>query len=249
MLEIKIENFEGPLDLLLHLIEKNKMQISDIKISIIADQYIELIDGLEQDKLDELSEFVEMAAILLSIKSSMLLPKYEEEEDEVDEREELIERLIEHKKFKIISEELKQFQSGEKYVFKDATIPEEILKYEPEVDVQDIVKDYKFEDLLKAFNNILKRQEERVDTVRSKFSDIKREKYSVERTKDKLLSSRSTRKRFSFFNLVSKMNSKVEVIVTFLAILELIKEGYVDVVQSCTYDDIFVNFLEEKVSV
>ncbi len=245
MLEIKIENFEGPLDLLLHLIEKNKMQISDIKISIIADEYIALINQLEDDKLEELSEFVEMAATLLSIKSSMLLPKYEEEE-EVDEREQLIERLIEYKKFKLISEELKDIQTYERYTSKEASIPDEVLKYQPEIDVMDVVGDYKFEDLLKAFNTILKRQEDRIDTVRSKFSEIRREEYSVEDVKEKLLSKRFDGERLSFFKMVRTMTSKVELIVTFLAILELIKEGYVDVTQSATYDDIFVDFLEEK---
>ncbi len=245
MLEIKIENFEGPLDLLLHLIEKNKMQIADVKISIIADEYIALINQLEDDKLEELSEFVEMAAILLSIKSSMLLPKYEEEE-EVDERERLIERLIEYKKFKIISEELKDFQTYERYIGKEASIPEEVLKYQPEIDVMDVVGDYKFEDLLRAFNTILKRQEDRIDTVRSKFSEIRREEYSVEDVKEKLLSRRYDGERLSFFSMVRAMNSKVELIVTFLAILELIKEGYADVTQSATYDDIFVDFLEEE---
>lgn len=245
MLEIKIENFEGPLDLLLHLIEKNKMQIADIKISIIADEYIALINELEDDKLEELSEFVEMAAILLSIKSSMLLPKYEEEE-EIDEREQLIERLIEYKKFKLISEELKDFQTYERYIGKEASIPEEVLKYQPEIDVMDVVGDYKFEDLLRAFSTILQRQEDRIDTIRSKFSEIRREEYSVEDIKEQLLLRRYDGERLSFFAMVRNMTSKVELIVTFLAILELIKEGYVDVTQSATYDDIFVDFLEEE---
>ncbi len=249
MLEIKIENFEGPLDLLLHLIEKNKMEIMDIKISVIADEYIALINSLDEERLEELSEFVEMAAILISIKSAMLLPKYDDEEEEVDERALLIERLIEHKKFKLISEELKDFQTGDKYVVKDASIPEEIRDYEPEVDVLDIIRDYKFEDLMRAFNGILKRQEERIDTVRSKFSDIKREDYSVEDVKAALLKSNSAGSKFSFFKLSENMNSKVELIVTFLAILELIKEGFVDVVQTDTYEDILVEFLEVKASV
>ncbi len=250
MLDIKIENFEGPLDLLLHLIEKNKMSIIDVKISLIADEYIALINTLDDDRLDELSEFVEMAAILLSIKSSMLLPKYEEEdENEIDERAELIERLIEHKKFKMISEELKSYQSGDKYVVKEPSIPDEVKNFEPEIDVLDIIRDYKFEDLLKAFNTILRKQEERVDTVRSSFSDIKREQYTVEDTKEFLRAKRAECKSFSFFDLASSMTSKVELIVTFLAVLELIKEGVVDVVQACTYDDIFVEFLEDKASV
>ncbi len=244
MLKIKIENFEGPLDLLLHLIEKNKMQITDIKISIIADEYLALIDELEDEKMNELSEFVEMAAILLSIKSSYLLPKHYEEE--VNPEEELIERLIEYKKFKLISEQMEEINYLERYTFKEPTIPNEVLKAERKVDITEIVKDHRFDELFIAFNNIIKRSANRIDQVRSKFSDITRQVYVLEDIKEQLLELRSKTRTVSFYSLVEKMTSKLELIVTFLAVLELIKEGYISVRQTYLHDDIEINFLEDS---
>ena len=127
-LEVKLEAFEGPLDLLLHLIDKNKVNIYDIPIALITDQYLEYVAGMEKEDLNVVSEFLVMAAMLLDIKSRMLLPAPEEEEDETeDPRQELVEKLLEYKMYKYMSYELKDMQvDADKSMFKDSTVPDDL---------------------------------------------------------------------------------------------------------------------------
>ena len=127
-LSYKLEKFEGPLDLLLHLIEKNKVNIYDIPITEITDQYMEYVRKMDEEDLDVVSEFLVMAATLLDIKARMLLPKeINEEGEEEDPRAELVMRLLEYKKFRLMSEELKDLETGADRVFyKDPTIPPEV---------------------------------------------------------------------------------------------------------------------------
>lgn len=138
---VKLEAFEGPLDLLLHLIDKNKVSIYDIPIVEITDQYLEYLSGAEEKDLDSMSEFLVMAATLIRIKSKMLLPKEEEEtEEDIDPRDELVNRLLEYKMFKFISEELKDKQfDAAKMMYKEPSIPAEIADYEEEVDVSELL--------------------------------------------------------------------------------------------------------------
>ena len=125
-IDIKVNAFEGPLDLLLHLIEKNKVDIYDIPISEITSQYLDYIRSMEEEDLDVMSDFLVMAATLLKIKAKMLLPVKEEEEEEGDPREELVRRLIEYKIYKYAAEELKDLSvDAQKVFFKPETVPEE----------------------------------------------------------------------------------------------------------------------------
>ena len=117
-LAIKIDVFEGPLDLLLHLIDKNKVTITDIPIALITDQYMEYVAVMEVNKMDIMSEFIEMAATLISIKTRMLLPQKKDENDElIDPREELMEQLLEYKKYKLMAQSLKNKQVDTGQVF------------------------------------------------------------------------------------------------------------------------------------
>ena len=127
----KLESFEGPLDLLLHLIEKNKVNIYDIPIAMITDQYLEYVKHMEEESLDVVSEFLVMAATLLDIKARMLLPKeVNEEGEEEDPRAELVARLLEYKTYKYMSLELKDMElDAEKIFYKSPTIPKEVEKY------------------------------------------------------------------------------------------------------------------------
>ena len=133
---VKINVFEGPLDLLLHLIEKNKIDIYDIPIVEITDQYMEYLHSMEQEDLGTMSEFMVMAATLLDIKCKMLLPKeVNEEGEEEDPREELVQKLLEYKMYKYISYELKDYMDNAAGVFyKNPSIPDEVLKYREPVD-------------------------------------------------------------------------------------------------------------------
>ena len=127
----KLESFEGPLDLLLHLIEKNKVNIYDIPIAMITDQYLEYVNHMEEESLDVVSEFLVMAATLLDIKARMLLPKeVNEEGEEEDPRAELVARLLEYKTYKYMSLELKDMElDAEKLFYKSPTVPKEVKEY------------------------------------------------------------------------------------------------------------------------
>ena len=128
-LSFRVEKFEGPLDLLLHLIEKNKIDIYDIPIAEITDQYMDYMEKMEGEDLDQVSEFLLMAATLLDIKARMLLPKEVDEEtgEEIDPRAELVERLLEHKKYRLMAQELADRDFDASRVFyKEPTVPGEV---------------------------------------------------------------------------------------------------------------------------
>ena len=142
-LTVKLQVFEGPLDLLLHLLEKNKVNIYDIPIVEITNQYMEYIAEMKRNDLNVMSEFLVMAATLIDIKSRMLLPKKEsEEEEEEDPRAELVQQLLEYKMYKCMAYELRDRQmDAEQVFFKEPTIPPEVVEYEEPVDLAELVGD------------------------------------------------------------------------------------------------------------
>jgi len=230
----KLQVFEGPLDLLLYLIEKNKVNIYDIPIVEITAQYMEYVDQMKKDNLDTLSEFLVMAATLLDIKSKML-----EEQEQEDPRAELVQQLLEYKMYKCMANELKdrQLDAG-KVWYKKKDIPDEVLAYEEPVNLEELVGDIRLSDLNRIFQSIMKRQEEKIDKVRSKFGKIEKEEVSLEEKMEYLTDYAASHKHFSFRGLLTASSSKVEVIVTFLAILELMKTGKLTIVQEHIFDDI-----------
>lgn len=240
---IKLDAFEGPLDLLLHLIEKNKADIFDIPIVLITDQYIEYIDAMRVKDMDVMSEFLLMAATLLSIKSKMLLPVLRQsgEEEPEDPRMELIERLVEYKAYKEISVQLRDMQVDAAHmVFKPKTLPPEVEKYEEPVDIEQLLDGLTLGKLNSVFNEVLKRQRLRKDPVRSGFGEIKKEEISLEECMDRIMDKARERGRFTFVSLFDSARTKMEIIVTFLAILELMKSGQLFIVQENIYDDIII---------
>lgn len=244
---VKINVFEGPLDLLLHLIEKNKIDIYDIPIVEITDQYMEYIHGMETEDLGTMSEFLVMAATLLDIKCKMLLPReVNEEGEEEDPREELVQKLLEYKMYKYMSYELKDKLDGAAGVFyKKATIPGEVLKYRVPIDPQELLASVTLEKLNQIYKSILKKQESKLDPIRSKFGTIEKEEVSLS---DKMLEMKAyaaAHRKFSFRKLLEGQASRIQVIVTFLSILELMKMGYVHVEQEALFDDIQVEVTED----
>ena len=173
---VKLEAFEGPLDLLLHLIDKNKINIYDIPIVEITEQYLEYIKQMETKNLEIMSEFLLMAATLINIKSKMLLPEPESEDEEaVDPRQELVDRLLEYKMYKYISEELKdKEQDASRVLFKPPTIPKEIAEYKEEIDVEELLSDLTLARLHEIFKSIVKKQADKIDPIRSKFGKIEK---------------------------------------------------------------------------
>lgn len=242
-LEFKLQVFEGPLDLLLHLIEKNKVNIYDIPIVEITKQYMEYIKEMQKEDLNIVSEFLVMAATLLDIKAKMLLPKEENpDEEDIDPREELVRRLLEYKKYKYMSFELKDREiDAEKSNYRKPSIPPEVKKYVPPIDMDKLMKDVTLEKLNSIFKDVLKRQAGRVDQVRSKFGTIEKEEVSIEDKMDYVVDFTIKNKHCSFRNLLKKQCSKIQIIVTFLAILELMKTGKIHITQDNIFDDIIID--------
>lgn len=246
---VKLEVFEGPLDLLLHLIDKNKVNIYDIPIVTITEQYMEYIDAMNQRNLDVMSEFLVMAATLLNIKSRMLLPKdpTKEEEEEEDPRQELVERLLEYKLYKYMSFELKDKQlDASRVVFKEPTIPKECKNVKDEVDLNQMLSDLTLAKLHTVFDSIIKRSIDKVDPIRSKFGDIKKEEFSLEDKMGIIEVYGRKHRTFSFRNLLEAQNSKMEIIVTFLGVLELIKVGSLRILQEEIFDDIRITYVDRS---
>jgi len=244
----KLESFEGPLDLLLHLIEKNKVNIYDIPIAMITEQYLEYVKHMEEESLDVVSEFLVMAATLLDIKAKMLLPKeVNEEGEEEDPRSELVARLLEYKTYKYMSLELKDMElDAEKIFYKSPTIPKEVEQYEQPVDLDKLLDGVTLAKLQQIFQSVLKRQKEKIDPVRSTFGTIKKEPVSLEQKIASVMSYARKNRKFSFRGMLSKQKDKTEVVVTFLALLELMKVGKIYLTQENLFDDMMIETLEEE---
>lgn len=247
---VKLGVFEGPLDLLLHLIEKNKIDIYDIPIVEITDQYMEYIHAMEEEDLGVMSEFMVMAATLLDIKCRMLLPReVNEEGEEEDPRAELVEKLLEYKMYKYMSYELRdKMDEAANVYYKPPTIPEEVIQYREPADPAELLEGITLERLNAVYKSVIRRQEDKIDPIRSKFGKIEKEEVSLS---DKMLQIKEfagTHRKFSFRSLLEKQCSRVQVIVTFLSVLELIKMGHIHVEQENLFDDISIEVKTDPVS-
>lgn len=247
-LSYKLETFEGPLDLLLHLIEKNKVNIYDIPISEITVQYLEYMNQMEEASLDIVSDFLVMAATLLDIKAKMLLPKeVNEDGEEEDPRAELVARLLEYKMYKYMSLELKDRQlDAEKLFYKEPTIPREVARYEAPVDLDRLLDGVTLTRLTQIFESVMKRQKDKIDPVRSSFGTIKKEPVSLEQKISSVLGYARKHRKFSFRGMLEKQKDKTEIVVTFLALLELMKVGKIHLTQERIFDDMYIETLEPE---
>lgn len=244
----KLESFEGPLDLLLHLIEKNKINIYDIPISEIADQYLEYVSHMENKSLDVVSEFLVMAATLLDIKAKMLLPReINEEGEEEDPRAELVARLLEYKTYKYMSAEFRDMEiDAEKVFYKTPTIPSEVVKYEEPVDLDKLLDGVTLPRLKKIFEAVMRRQQDKIDPVRSSFGIIKKEPVSLEDKISSVMGYARIHRKFSFRGLLEEARDRTDVVVTFLALLELMKIGKIRLTQEKLFDDMYIETLEPE---
>jgi len=231
---IKIENFEGPLDLLCHLIDKNKMDIYDINLSQITDQYIDFINQMEQMNLDVTSEFLVMSSTLLYLKSKHLLPKNEEDEEEITE-EELIRRIIEYKKYKEITSKLKEnFLIYSKRFYKNA----EDIK----LPIQKIEEEYSIETIPEIYRELLRRNTDKINENASNIEKIAiTETYSVGDTVKEMYRALVKFKKFTFNKLFSiKKKNKREVVTAFSGLLEMSRRDKVITKQEKIFGDIEV---------
>jgi len=244
----KLDNFEGPLDLLLHLIEKNKVNIYDIPIATITEQYLDFVNHMETEDLNIVSEFLVMAATLIDIKARMLLPRETNEEgEEEDPRAELVARLLEYKYYKYMSLELKDREVGaERLLYKPPSIPPEVAKYEPPLDLDKLLDGLTLAKLQEIFRAVTKRKSDRVDPIRSRFGNIRRESISLEDKIKSVMDYAREHRKFSFRGLLEQQPDRTLVVVTFLALLELMKIGKIRLTQEHLFDDMFIETLEPE---
>lgn len=244
---MKIEAFEGPLDLLLHLINRLEIDIYDIPVAEVTDQYLMYVHTMKELELDVASEYLVMAATLLAIKSKMLLPRAdepleEEFEYEIDEdpREELVERLLEYRKYKEAASRLKEMESERGLVFTKP--PSDLSEYANDIEEPKELNVTVY-DMLAAFQKLLRRKK-----LESPLSaKISRQEISIEeRMADILEELKKSGKRKSFFSLFPS-NDKGEIVITFLSVLELMKRGKIIVEQEKNFADIFIVGKEDTI--
>lgn len=239
---VKLEVFEGPLDLLLHLIDKNKIDIYDIPIVEITEQYLDYIRQMESSDMNVMSEFLVMAATLIDIKCRMLLPKeVNEEGEEEDPRAELVQKLLEYKMYKFMSFELRDRQvDAERNLYRVQKLPEEVAAYRQPIDYEELLGDMTLNRLHEIFKFIVRKQEDKIDPIRSQYGNIEKEEVDMDAKALYVEAYAREHKSFSFRRLLEKQSSKMELIVTFLIILELMKTGKILISQENIFDDIII---------
>ncbi|MDK2878368.1 MAG: segregation and condensation protein [Thermoanaerobacteraceae bacterium] len=244
-LNVKLEAFEGPFDLLFHLIEKNQIDIYDIPIAQLTDQYLEYLKDIEENKIDLASEFLVMAATLLSIKSRMLLPVPKDDQvqlelavgdDELDPRTELVNMLVEYKKYKDIAEVLKNREEEQRKLFK--RVPEDLsYLWNGEFTISNV----NLENMKFIFSNLIMKKNQE-----GKLHTVSKDPYPLAKKVKEIYKIIASKSSVLFSKLFNKKCSKLELIVTFLAILELIKMNKIIAAQERLFDEIVVTSREVR---
>ncbi len=233
----KLDNFEGPLDLLLHLIKEAKIEIKDIFVSQVTSQFLQYMDGLEALDVDKASDYLNMAATLLEIKSKSVLPKIEEFPDDYEDPEQaLIRQLEEYKLFKEASEKLKDRENVLRF-YKD---PDKSVG-----DVKIVYNDFNLEGLISAFSKLMMRidDKKRQDNV---LKEIPKEVFTVKDKVDQIRTVLLDRKSVSFFEMFPHYYTRTELITTFQAMLELLKLQYITVEQNGVFEDITLTLRDDR---
>lgn len=235
---VVLNEFEGPLDLLLHLIKKSNISIYDISIDEITKQYMEYINNMERLNLTVASEYLIMAAELTLIKSVSLLPKRENVDDdyEEDRKEKLISRLLEYEQYKKITESLKQLEISRKDIY--TKLPSELEQFKTKNSVS---QTFDLNILIDAFNEFLKRKEEE----KPLSTKITNKEYSVDVRNREIRELLKLKKRVNFYELF-QIESKEYIVVTFLSILDLAKKQEIEIVQENNFTNIVLTIKEEK---
>ncbi|WP_082233948.1 segregation/condensation protein A [Halobacillus massiliensis] len=242
---VKLDGFEGPLDLLLHLVNRYEIDIYDIPVSTITEQYMTYIHTMQELELNIASEYLVMAASLLAMKSQMLLPAQQidddfSDEEEEDPREELMQRLIEYKKFKSAAESLKQkeVKVNRVYTRPKAEPPEENGSAIEPLDPDEV----SMLDMIDAVNRLLKQAKSRS----SQGTKIKRDEISIQMRMGEILDKINVDRKGTPFNDLFKEKTKPHIVVTFIAVLELMKNKNITCVQPNHFDELVVYKMEEQ---
>jgi segregation and condensation protein A len=226
--KVKIENFEGPLDLLVHLIKEAKMDIAEVKLSEITDQYIKYIEQIDELDMEKASEFIEMAATLLEIKSKKILPRLDDEvPEEEDSEQRLLRQIEEYKIFKEASEELKKIENIDR-MYKEPDKQANKCKI--------VLKDIVLDGLLDAFANLLHKV--RIQEKEIEPKKIVKDRFTVAEKIAVIKDSVMIKERIKFSELIDEKITRSEVINVFLAILELLKLQTISIVQNNVFEEI-----------
>lgn len=238
--KIKELEFNGPLNLLLKLIEKHKVDIFNIPIVLITEQFISYVEEIKEADMEIVSSFLVMVSTLLDIKARMLVPHLKDaKEGENDPREELVNRLLEYKKYKSISEKLKDYEKDAgKIFYREAHIPEELKKYIPKPDLDEVLSDLNLEMLHQIYLHIKMRMKEALNTDSGGFDHINlKDDFSIKECIERIKIFTRNHTSFTFRELLEGDNKKQNVIVSFLAVLELMKVGTISVDQKKPHSD------------
>ncbi len=240
-LNLVLPKFEGPLDLLLHLLEKNEVDIYDIPISLITEQFLQYIELNRAQNIELTSEFIVMAANLLEIKSRMLLPIHDDDDlaftgdIEDDPRFELVQRLTEYRIFRDKALELdEQYQEYRNRAFKERSSAKQLQSDNSD----ELYKNMDIEILVNALNKVIARIPEYDETRKDYFKKLQRDNFTVEEKMLSLTQKFELKNYYTFAELVADSKIKIEVIVTFLALLELLKTGEFKIVQDSVFGEI-----------
>ena len=226
--KFKLNQFEGPLDLLLHLIKITKIDIHDIFLSDITEKYLEMMKDIDSVDVDKASEFIDMSATLLEIKSKHLLPQPETETDEEDPEQRLIRQIEEHELFLKQTEKLAPLEdNGKLYKAPDNSVGE--FKYE-------LPEKLSLDALISAFSNLMQTMTIKAEVVQEK--KIIKDRFTVAQKISQIKDVLLLKKEFNFRDMFEESYSRSEVINTFLALLELLKRQYITVKQENLFDDI-----------
>jgi segregation and condensation protein A len=237
--KIKLELFEGPLDLLLYLVKRDQLNIYDIPIALVTEQYLAYMELMKFLDLNIAGEFLVMAATLMQIKSQMLLPPVEQDqnqEEQLDPREELVRQLLEYERFKEIAEELRKKEQGQKEIFKRPKIKEGPVPEEPPVYFEASIFD-----LINAFSKALE------DIPKDLFYNVIKDEFTIEEKIHNILHILLLESSVSLVELFARAKNKMEIIVTFLAILELIRLQEVVARQKDLFGEIQISRNQENI--
>tara|TARA_X000000368_G_scaffold282826_1_gene224519 strand:- start:3706 stop:4428 length:723 start_codon:yes stop_codon:yes gene_type:complete len=228
---VKLENFEGPLDLLLYFIKRDKIDIYDIPISKITSEYIDVINAAKKLDISVAGEFLFMASLLLRLKTRMLLPRKKDEEglDIDDPRISLVDQLLQYKNFKDIAYQLKDIHNENKDLFYR---PNDKISFQNTSNPADFLNEVSLFDISKIFQYAID------NTPENSAITIQRDTISLEEQKQFIVSNFKEKSVISLTTLINKLESKLEIIVTFLAVLDMIKESELICKQKNIFDDI-----------
>lgn len=237
--KVKINEFEGPLDLLLHLIKEAKVEIWDIKIEEIVEQYLRYIEAMKEMNLDVASSYLVMASELIELKSKMLLPRKEEQqeiEEEIDPREALIQRLVEYQKYKEVTKEFKELEEKRKDIH--TKLPESLMEYQEEDTI--INSDLHVEDLMLALKKVLQRKE----LDKPLKTNVTTKEISISERRKSIKNILKARKKVDFYELFEE-TTREYIVVTFLTILEMAKKQELTIRQENNFDHIVCELCED----